>query len=630
MTLYTKKLNNISNQIKELETPIYNMPEGKEKTSALIKLNSAKKKINEYTDLINGIASEESLAKEEHRFYKSRKSFNNREVYRKANTMPCAANKNDKRKSITTSKYNDIREFFKDYSEYKYVAAGLNSTVRQYIVIDIDDSDRTPDEIAKEIEKVIGKKPNVIKVNPLSNHKQAGLFLDCQIVVKHIEIDDVGYATLTNTASHDDYLNLVRALNSAIPGGDVCYTGYVCQNPYNDPDNTITYHDELFDPDVLLVQLKHYFIGECCSGLSNKEKRLMLKAFDSGDWWKDRKCRQKKIEKIVKKDNFYKDEEDDKINAVMEKLDKYIDSIQLLNEKGYAYKNSYDKKYFVLTSQVLKRWKTQASKNIEDKEELLTYLKKNIHNMVNEVRENIIIDCPEGTGYTSLEETNRIMSDFYQLIGNYDNITWEKISYTPKARMMSLVKRNYSKSCKMKRMAIAYAHLTNKQTELPIRDTASLIHKVVKNEIAYSVVQNFVFSYRNLLHYLNLNRKDLNYIFYLVDDFKYFDYIFFNVKNASLITVNPTLQNLLSTKAITLTLNTACMNINDNLIRNNNSNEKNILSFTYNNKNNKLLDIVYSISDYKYYTKSIISDRLPRTRRIPIFSTARLVEEAVI
>lgn len=629
MNLYTKKLNGINSQIKELETPIYNMPEGKEKTSALIKLNSAKKKINEYTDLINSVASEESLAKKEHRFYKSRQSFNNREVYRKANTMPCAANKNDKRKSVTTSKYSDIREFYKEYSEYKYVAAGLNSTVRQYIVIDIDDSDRTSDEIAREIEKIIGKKPNVIKVNPLNGHKQAGLFLDCQIVVKHIEIDDLGYATLTNTTSHNDYLNLVRALNSAIPGGDVCYTGYVCQNPYNDPENTITYHDELFNPDVLLVQLKHYFIGECCSELSNKDKRLMLKAFDSGEWWKDRKRRQKSIEKIVKKDNFYKDEEDCKINAIMKKLDKCIDSIQLLNEKGYGYKNSYDKKYFVLTSQVLKRWKLQASKDIEDKNELITHLKKNIHNMVNEVKENIIIDCPEGTGYTSLEETNRITSDFYQLIGNYDNIVWDKISYTPKARMMSLVKRNYSKQCNMKRMAIAYAHLTNRQVELSIAKTARLIYETVKHEISYHTIHDFVFSYRNLLKYLSLNRKNLNRIFYIVDDFKYFDYVFFNVSNASLLTVNPTIQDLLSTDSISYTLNDSYMNMNDNLIRNNDISNKNISPLTYNNKKNRLWDIVYSINDYKYYKLSIDRGRVPRTREIPIFTVGNLVDLAM-
>lgn len=590
-------------------------------STRLLKTKSYQKKIQNTKESIQKIEDKLNSSVKK---YKSRKSENNQKAWRRCNNIPVAENKKDNRTFLCTKDFNSLKDVYINNPQYKYVAAGKNSIERENLIVDIDNPDVSIDYILDMSQKVIRKNPSYIKVNPENNHKQVGFFFDECIYTKYTHLDSKGFLiTKKNDEEHKEYMFLIRAYNYVF-SGDLNYQGYICQNPYNDINNTFFYEKEPFDPNYLLTSVRRFLVKE--SGAKTiEDKREVLKLINDGFLWNSLRHKTSKKE-INVSNTIYLDEENKKKFSLESRLSEYENKLKSLNNNdNEKYNNSYDKKYFVTSTQVLKRNYLRILKNSYD-EDIKVSLKKFIYKMADEVKLNMEITCPEGTGYTEDEEDSRIYYDLNQLIDSIDEIEWDKTGFTAVSRLYSQNVRNHNKQIKMMNMAKEYSFLTDSQTSLSIRDKAKIIYERMDN-VSYNTVKTFIHSYQNLLKKTGMNRHSLNFIFSVVDNFKYFSYSFFKVNglkvlkdkvsstmnSISKVSVSDTLTRLYKNSNLKLTISFITVKFTDSLFSIFYEKlENRFLSLLSNNKINRIQGYYGLCNENEGY-----NEHIPSTKSLP-------------
>ena len=571
---------------------------------------SEKHKIEKIEEELEVIDNNVKEAIKEHRFFTSKKSENNYKMWRRANGIPVAKNKKDKRSFINTTEEgtNNLREIFQEYDEYKYVAAGPNSLERQDIVVDIDNENVSDDYIKERSKRILGREPSCIKKNPDNGHKQVHYFLEYSIQIASLAKDENGWLMFKKyMESHREYLWLVKAMNFCIEGGDLCYTGYICQNPYNNPEHTIFYDDAPFDPEVMVRQLKHFLFTEATRGqsLSSEEKKEVLKLINEGYLWSGTKRCKDKVEKEIQKSPIYKDETDELKDTLIARMNKAIDNLEKLNESGNAYMNSYDKRYFETVTQEIKNSYFYCTKNLVN-EVPKDFLRRNKYNILQRVKDSIHLQYGD-TGYTAMEEDSRILYDIEQITSNLDDMDWSKTKFSFISRMYSMARRNKSKQKHMMNIALIFSRLTKEQIMLSYQKKAEYIHTLY-NQVSVDTIKTFIHSYQNALKALHIDRRNLPEIRDAFDGFRNTGYHFFVVNTARKIR-KATLARLISNGNILPKLSAAYTRATDVFHSLSSKINKNSLTPYYN----------YKINDIQNHDGNTVNNehRLPVTKSIP-------------
>ena len=162
------------------------------------------------------------------------------------NTSNVAKDKMLKRVNVKQD-CSDILEYFDKYSDYMQVSAGLNHTVREDIIVDIDDfveldPAREYDENVTAMQMAIRKKmgilfelgipmPSMFQIHTRNGHAQLHYILDRSVKVYNIYVDGKsGILMERKTADWDRYRDVLRFF-AFLLGGDQHYTGWQIKNP---------------------------------------------------------------------------------------------------------------------------------------------------------------------------------------------------------------------------------------------------------------------------------------------------------------------------------------------------------------------------------------------------------------
>lgn len=501
-------------------------------TADKIKIASCEKKIKDLEEErqqhINNLNSKTKKK------FKNRVSESRYRVGLAMHTAPIGIVKDEPRKHVQTDKYEDnILAFAEEYKDFKYFSAGTNSLNRCMIVDDIDDPSVTVDDILKKSMEVFGKYPNAIRCNE-NTHKQVYYILDEAIYVKEaFIIDERGTLAIENNKiRHKRYMFVVHALNYVMYG-DQGFTGYVCQNPLQ---NSTTYSDEKFSFTEMYVKLKNYLVADFMrkENVPSDMRNAVTTAIINGSLWRDGK----KIEKKINHDVIYTDEEKESISLIDEKIKHYNAEIDgITKPRSSKYNNSYDKKYFVATTQVINRNRIGLQRKYNMSDSHITNTLRNRKNeLLNEVIDNIRLICPEGTGYTPDEESSRILCDINQILRNMHDTEWDKVGFTPIQRNLSVLSRNKSKQEKMCAITREFALLPSVNlpyTQLSATIRTNLMKKGI--DVSYQSIRNFISSLNRFLINFNISRNNLRLILTMLDNFKYCGYSFWhNISNTAI------------------------------------------------------------------------------------------------
>ena len=343
--------------------------------------------------------------------YKTEHSYLNRKGYLKMTHNQVRENKETtKFKKINTTVYDSIVDEMKNLHDYEYICAGLNSYEREVVIIDTDD-----DTYGKKTMELLSKDgliPHFQKVKP-NGHSQTFFFINKHRIGRGYFMNHTFMET-DYSESHDKWKRLTKMMNF-LYNGDICYTGYNCQNPFYDNADVKEYKsdkerysfDELYD--------------KCISRLSH------VQDLDSFLRTMRRKSLNKKSE--------------DNISAIItngqlstKEVEKKID-IEIKNLE-----DSINKRIFVVCCQIAKSFKMRNRLNKSNLSEICRTAYKNF------------VHQDEAIGYTSKELWDRINSDINQIICKdmMNKMEWNKVGYTKEQRERSLKTRQDKKENRKK------------------------------------------------------------------------------------------------------------------------------------------------------------------------------------
>ena len=363
---------------------------------------------------------------------KRRNQINYLKAKVKKNGMYIRKDKTSAFEPIVTNDFLYLRDCWKDYADWTYTASGLNVKQREVVIIDCDDTD-----FGKKMLELIEEsniKFNYIRVKP-NGHAQIGIFIDrVDVRTRNLERNtrkqsesnlftaeqwdyiktywssflEETHISLSKYVNDDCvidinrlYLTVVQLLNLNM-NGDLCYTGYCCQNAYSTTDGaTVTWYDEFHKYTIgeLFVESLKYSVN----------KNLKIK--------RERKAYERKEHKSLI---------DDYSVETIEVEDKVIEQsvIQELTKKiTDAYRNSIDHSIF---EKVAYCKKVCYKKNVPLTFE---YAIKSIKNEGKSLTKD----------YTDIDITNHVMNSV-EYINEFFDI--EKAGFNDCERRISLVVRD--------------------------------------------------------------------------------------------------------------------------------------------------------------------------------------------
>ena len=316
-------------------------------------------------------------------------------------------------KKVDTRNYMSIVDEMKDLHEYEYICAGLNSFEREVVIIDTDDE--TFGKKTMELLTNNGLVPHCQKVKS-NGHSQTYFFIR-KHRIGYGYFFDKKYKEVDYQKEHDQWKRLTKMINFLF-NGDICYTGYNCQNPYYDNANITFYKDvnerytidELYN--VCIEKLSHV------EDLDRFLKTMRLKALNN-----------KNENKVKVQQNQYQESIITNDTVSVEETEKAIDNA--INE----YETSINKRIFVVCCQIAKSFKTRNLLNFDNFDE------------ISRTAYNNFINQDYAYGYSCQDVINRVRADIREIIikDMYNKMEWNKVGYTKEQRERSLKTRQDKK-----------------------------------------------------------------------------------------------------------------------------------------------------------------------------------------
>lgn len=465
--------------------------------------------------------------------YKSKQSFINQDIHRKSNYIPVSNNKDEKKSFVNTKNYESLRECMQENSQWNYMAAGKNSLTRELFAIECDEPWRTSiEEVVEKWEEIFGFQPTYCREHITNGHYQIGLFLEKPIEVYKIKKTENNLYLEEQELYHKRWLTATR-LAAYIFNTDIAYNGFNMQNPYCEKEGykaTFYPFSQTVEFEFVYKKLMSYAIkayGENLKKLSANPN--LMTEYEIQDLIEHNALWTTDSSYYSKKNIMFEDSHNKKIESLNNKLN----ALKNTSKNHTAYDNSYDKKIFVTTTQVVNRWRKCLEKKNKKytKADLIKWCNSNDEIIVNEVMENINTQYGY-TGYTHTELRNRIVYDVKCLLYK-DTTDWNKVGFTYIQNQLSLSVRKQTKSYKMKHIVLVLSTLSDNLYALSIRKLSIIVSDKLKLiydiNMKASSLQVFLNCYKNTLTSFNLNRKDIHEIFRIFNDFKDCNYYFYKV-----------------------------------------------------------------------------------------------------
>lgn len=167
------------------------------------------------------------------------------------NTSNIAKDK-DLSRELCRGNYNNIVDYFEDKSEYLQVSAGLNHSVREDVVVDIDDffegyDSRETFEKTEMVQKKLKNKfkilkelglplPSMFQIHIKNGHAQLHYILEKEIKIYNAYVDGKNVFVKEQLPYWKKYRDVLTFI-AYLFDGDLMYTGWQIKNPYiSDPE----------------------------------------------------------------------------------------------------------------------------------------------------------------------------------------------------------------------------------------------------------------------------------------------------------------------------------------------------------------------------------------------------------
>ena len=364
------------------------------------------------------------------KYYKSKESYQNQMGYFKLNFNQIRKDKSTtKFTKINTQNYKSLLDEMKDYAENEYICAGLNSYERECVIIDSDDDTHG----AKSLEKLnkVGLVPHFQKIKSNNGHSQTFFFIN-KITLGGAGFYNSKFWEIDNFEIHNKWKRLTKMINF-LYAGDICYTGYNCQNPFfsNENSHTVAYKDynERYDFDQLYEHCLNEFsaVRDIDEFLKKMRKKALLN-----------KSSEKKIEQAEKIIIKFKEQS---------LLNKSFNNIQISNNLAEkildiaieAEEHSINERIFIHCTKVAKGF------------HICNKLSWDNYDFICKTAYKRFVEKDFADGYSCQELINRIREDIKQLIfKEMNNLNhFEKIGYVDYQRQKSLETRRNHKNEKI-------------------------------------------------------------------------------------------------------------------------------------------------------------------------------------
>ena len=153
----------------------------------------------------------------------------------------------DLSRELCLHKYNNIIEYFEDKSEYLQVSAGLDHSVREDVVVDIDDffegyDSRETFEKTEMVQKKLKNKfkilkelglplPSMFQIHIKNGHTQLHYILEKEIKIYNAYVDSKNIFVKEQLPYWNRYRDVLTFI-AYLFDGDLMYTGWQIKNPY--------------------------------------------------------------------------------------------------------------------------------------------------------------------------------------------------------------------------------------------------------------------------------------------------------------------------------------------------------------------------------------------------------------
>ena len=387
--------------------------------------------------------------------YKSKQSYLNQQGYCRTNTNLVRINKeSNKFIRVDTTKYSSLLQEMMDKHEYEYICAGRNSHIREVVVIDSDDTSFGKNTLNKL--KAFGLMPHCQKIKN-NGHSQTYFFIEPYQISAGTFTDHTYYET-DFFENHNVWKRLTKMMN-VLYAGDVCYTGFHCQNPLYDGANVVSYKNvnQLYTVSQLYNHCIQYF--EDPNNLDYYFSYLRKQALLT-------KGNKQKVENAQKTIIHFLEDTQSQVlpQSVVESV---------LDETINAYEDSIDKRIFIVCCQVAKSFKYHNALNANNFDIICRTAYQNFTKQ------------DSADGYSCVDLIDRIRADIQQIIyfPSY-NLDWDKVGYTNEQRARSLETR---RSLKKERQRVVQSYLinNNKMTN-SVHLSQRALARLISKETGYS------------------------------------------------------------------------------------------------------------------------------------------------
>ena len=413
--------------------------------------------------------------KEKVKYYKDEQSYFNQMGFFKLNFNQVRTNKETTQfKKIKTSDYDSLLQEMQDQNQYEYICAGLNSYEREVVVIDSDDitfGKATLDKLNQ-----VGLVPHCQKIKN-NGHSQTYFFIEKYNIGKGYFDNNGAFKEVDYEYKHLVWKRLTKLINFLFEG-DICYTGFNCQNPLYVNANTVSYRNinKLYTVDELYhFCLSHFTkVDDLDDYLSFLRKQaLSLKP-----------KHKEQIENDIKTVIVFRNKIDNGQSVDVKDIQTFTE--QATDHFLDACEKTINERIFILCCQICKSFKMRNALNFDNFDEISRTCYKNFNAQ------------DYAKGYSCNELIKRIRDDIREIIlkDRYNQMLWTKVGYTNIQRQKSLeTRKNKKEQIKQIIKSMHTIITTFQMSEMSEIKKAYKIVDLLKE-------QNIKVSYKTVINYL--------------------------------------------------------------------------------------------------------------------------------
>jgi len=417
--------------------------------------------------------------------YKSRQSHQNQITFMRGHFNQVRLDKSTtKFKKVQTSGFKDPNKNFKSiidecraYKDYEYICSGLNSFQREILIIDCDDNDYGVKTL--ELMQKDGLVPHYQKVKLENGHSQTGIFIK-PIQIIRTAYDKGKLIEVDNEYIHTMFKRTYQMLN-LLYNGDICYTGFNCQNPLYKNANVKSFKN--YKEALSLKEVYDFCLSKI--SVKNIEDFLKDKRFEALKNKKNKTQQQQKSFKIIYK--YLEDEKKNKEASISSTTSTIITNVTEVIDAISSLSDSYNKDIFVVSTRTCRNFyvKNRLTEDNKDIVKRTVYLELQ--------KQYGVTDVAAYIGYSQNELLLRISNDVNQIYQkNYlGRMEWNKVGYTKEQREKSQKSRSLKSLLRMERIVA----LKKENDNLSNRKIAEMYSERFNDEISHMTVKRLLDKY---------------------------------------------------------------------------------------------------------------------------------------